>query len=93
LRQTGSDDRDRQLQLGHPVHRCRDRLHLHATEELHLVNEEDDACVVAASRLAELNEQLDEVSLEVACASADRVRVEGELEAAVHAYAGLEARE
>jgi hypothetical protein len=60
---------------------------------LHLVNKEDDTCVMAASRLAELNEQLNQVPLEVTCAGTDRVRVERELDTAVRAYTGLEARE
>jgi hypothetical protein len=48
---------------------------------------------MAASRLAELNEQLNQVPLEVTCAGTDRVRVERELDTAVRAYTGLEARE
>ena len=82
---------DRQLLLGHPVHRGGHSLHLLTPEELHLVDQEHHAGLVLSRRLAELYEQVGQVTLEVARRATHRGRVERELDAALDARADLEA--
>ena len=83
-RQPGADERDRQLLLRELVEGHAERAHRHRLEVLHLVDEVDDALAAGARGLADLDEQLGQVVLDVAAvgAAGDRRRRRCELEAA-----------
>ena len=73
------------------VHRRGRGLQLATLQELHLVDQEDPSSVVAASDLAELDEERRQIPLEVPARRVrDGLRVETELEPAVVGDAGLE---
>jgi hypothetical protein len=62
LRQTGAGEGQRQLALRYLVQRGDERLQFGTVEELHFVEQEDDAGLVLGRRLAERDEEIGEVA-------------------------------
>jgi hypothetical protein len=73
------------------VHRCGQRLQLAAGQELHLIDEEHDACLVLTGRPTEFLEEVGQVPLKIAGDATHRVWIEGEVEVAFGARPDLEA--